>query len=130
KALLCLFIMLSLSENYDSILSNHSNQPASEPDFQTQVIPLCTNCMLRYLNSMEFGQLTFMNALSDPRCLEPMKPGDCWNYVARWFYDKNGNSCGQFWYGGCNGSNNRFETEKECQETYREMPFPFKFTVT
>ncbi|XP_041322768.1 collagen alpha-1(XXVIII) chain [Pyrgilauda ruficollis] len=53
----------------------------------------------------------------NPRCLEPMKPGDCWNYVVKWFYDKSGNSCGQFWYGGCNGNNNRFETEKECRET-------------
>ncbi|NXJ17647.1 COSA1 protein, partial [Dicrurus megarhynchus] len=62
-------------------------------------------------------KLTFTGALSDPRCLEPMKPGDCWDYVVKWYYDKNGNSCGQFWYGGCNGTNNRFETEKECRET-------------
>ncbi|NXI10754.1 COSA1 protein, partial [Irena cyanogastra] len=62
-------------------------------------------------------KLTFTDALSDPRCLEPMKPGDCWNYVVKWYYDKNSNSCGQFWYGGCNGTNNRFETEKECRET-------------
>ncbi|KAI1242737.1 Collagen alpha-1(XXVIII) chain [Lamprotornis superbus] len=53
----------------------------------------------------------------NPRCLEPMKLGDCWNYVVKWYYDKNSNSCAQFWYGGCNGTNNRFETEKECQET-------------
>ncbi|NXE34440.1 COSA1 protein, partial [Ptilorrhoa leucosticta] len=63
------------------------------------------------------SKLTFTDALSDPRCLEPMKPGDCWDYVVKWYYDKNGNSCGQFWYGGCNGTNNRFETEKECRET-------------
>lgn len=46
-----------------------------------------------------------------------MKPGDCRDYVVKWYYHKNGNSCGQFWYGGCNGTNNRFETEKECRET-------------
>ncbi|NXC64510.1 COSA1 protein, partial [Aleadryas rufinucha] len=63
------------------------------------------------------SKLTFTGALSDPRCLEPMKPGDCWDYVMKWYYDKNGNSCGQFWYGGCDGTNNRFETEKECQDT-------------
>ncbi|NXU35578.1 COSA1 protein, partial [Drymodes brunneopygia] len=67
--------------------------------------------------SQKKSKLTFTDAISDPRCLEPMKPGDCWDYVVKWFYDKNGNSCGQFWYGGCNGSNNRFETEKECRET-------------
>lgn len=53
----------------------------------------------------------------DPRCLEPMKPGDCRNYVVKWYYDKNANSCGQFWYGGCSGTNNRFETEEECRRT-------------
>ncbi|NXH60990.1 COSA1 protein, partial [Rhabdornis inornatus] len=63
------------------------------------------------------SKLTFTDALSDPRCLEPMKPGDCWNYVVKWYYEKSSNSCAQFWYGGCRGTNNRFETEKECQET-------------
>ncbi|NXG64693.1 COSA1 protein, partial [Hemiprocne comata] len=62
-------------------------------------------------------KLTFTDTLSDPKCLEPVEPGDCWDYVAKWYYDKNGNSCAQFWYGGCNGTNNRFETEKECRET-------------
>uniref|UniRef100_A0A8C3PPT9 BPTI/Kunitz inhibitor domain-containing protein n=1 Tax=Calidris pygmaea TaxID=425635 RepID=A0A8C3PPT9_9CHAR len=55
--------------------------------------------------------------LSDPRCSEPMNPGDCRDYVVKWYYDRNGNSCGQFWYGGCGGTNNRFETEIECRET-------------
>ncbi|NXA94317.1 COSA1 protein, partial [Melanocharis versteri] len=63
------------------------------------------------------SKLTFTDVLSDPRCLEPMKPGDCRDYVVKWYYDKNSNSCGQFWYGGCDGTNNRFETEKACQET-------------
>ncbi|NXM75373.1 COSA1 protein, partial [Serilophus lunatus] len=63
------------------------------------------------------SKLTFTDVLSDPRCLEPMRPGDCRDYVVKWYYDKYGNSCGQFWYGGCNGTNNRFETEKECRET-------------
>ncbi|NWH33259.1 COSA1 protein, partial [Chloropsis hardwickii] len=63
------------------------------------------------------SKLTFTDVLSDPRCLEPMKPGDCWNFVVKWYYDKYANSCAQFWYGGCNGSNNRFETERECRAT-------------
>ncbi|XP_067418246.1 collagen alpha-1(XXVIII) chain isoform X2 [Emydura macquarii macquarii] len=56
-------------------------------------------------------------AKKDPRCLEPLKPGDCQNYQVKWYYDKDANSCARFWYGGCNGTRNRFETEKACQET-------------
>ncbi|KAM4684594.1 LOW QUALITY PROTEIN: collagen alpha-1(XXVIII) chain [Amazona ochrocephala] len=62
-------------------------------------------------------QTQVATAQKDPRCLEPMKPGDCQDYVVKWYYDKNGNSCGQFWYGDCNGSSNRFETETECRAT-------------
>nr|XP_006114568.1 collagen alpha-1(XXVIII) chain [Pelodiscus sinensis] len=53
----------------------------------------------------------------DPRCLEPMNSGDCRDYQMKWYYDKDANSCARFWYGGCNGTRNRFEEERECQET-------------
>ncbi|XP_019364012.1 PREDICTED: collagen alpha-1(XXVIII) chain [Gavialis gangeticus] len=53
----------------------------------------------------------------DPRCLEPLQPGDCRDYQVKWYYDKDANSCARFWYGGCNGSRNRFETEDQCRET-------------
>uniref|UniRef100_A0A8C6QK79 Collagen alpha-1(XXVIII) chain n=1 Tax=Nannospalax galili TaxID=1026970 RepID=A0A8C6QK79_NANGA len=52
----------------------------------------------------------------DPRCLEALKPGNCAEYVVRWYYDKQVNSCARFWFSGCNGSANRFNSEKECQE--------------
>ncbi|KAF6301579.1 collagen type XXVIII alpha 1 chain [Rhinolophus ferrumequinum] len=52
----------------------------------------------------------------DPRCLEDLKPGNCSEYVVRWYYDKQVNSCARFWFSGCNGSGNRFNSEKECQE--------------
>lgn len=53
----------------------------------------------------------------DPRCGEALKPGNCGDYVVRWYYDKQVNSCARFWFSGCNGSGNRFHSEKECQET-------------
>ncbi|XP_041584026.1 collagen alpha-1(XXVIII) chain isoform X1 [Vulpes lagopus] len=55
-------------------------------------------------------------AHKDPRCLEALKPGNCGEYVVRWYYDKQVNSCARFWFSGCNGSGNRFNSEKECQE--------------
>ncbi|XP_021021098.1 collagen alpha-1(XXVIII) chain [Mus caroli] len=53
----------------------------------------------------------------DPRCEEALKPGNCGDYVVRWYYDKQVNSCARFWFSGCNGSGNRFHSEKECRET-------------
>ncbi|EGW04075.1 Collagen alpha-1(XXVIII) chain [Cricetulus griseus] len=55
--------------------------------------------------------------LQDPRCEEALKPGNCGDYVVRWYYDKQVNSCARFWFSGCNGSGNRFHSERECQET-------------
>nr|EAL24307.1 similar to matrilin 2 precursor [Homo sapiens] len=60
---------------------------------------------------------TPVDGAEDPRCLEALKPGNCGEYVVRWYYDKQVNSCARFWFSGCNGSGNRFNSEKECQET-------------
>ncbi|XP_041040312.1 collagen alpha-1(XXVIII) chain-like [Carcharodon carcharias] len=51
----------------------------------------------------------------DPACGEPLDQGACRNYIIKWYYDTTANSCAQFWYGGCGGNHNRFQTEEECQ---------------
>uniref|UniRef100_A0A3Q3IU53 BPTI/Kunitz inhibitor domain-containing protein n=1 Tax=Monopterus albus TaxID=43700 RepID=A0A3Q3IU53_MONAL len=50
-------------------------------------------------------------------CSQTLDPGPCRYYVVKWYYDAMANSCAQFWFGGCLGNSNQFETEKSCRET-------------
>ncbi|KAM7382966.1 hypothetical protein PAMP_002657 [Pampus punctatissimus] len=55
--------------------------------------------------------------VSEKRCSQMLDPGPCRDYKVKWYYDSTANSCAQFWFGGCQGNSNQFETEKSCRET-------------
>jgi len=50
------------------------------------------------------------------RCLEPRTAGRCKARFAVFGFDPLKGKCVQYFYGGCEGSENRFETLQECNE--------------
>lgn len=55
--------------------------------------------------------------ISGVDCRQRLDPGPCRNYEIKWYYDPEANACAQFWYGGCQGNSNRFETQDSCKKT-------------
>ncbi|XP_060778327.1 collagen alpha-6(VI) chain-like isoform X2 [Neoarius graeffei] len=55
-------------------------------------------------------------------CALKKDDGPCGNYVLKWFYNQEQNQCSLFWYGGCDGNLNRFDSQKDCEARCVEFP--------
>ncbi|XP_053682403.1 papilin [Sabethes cyaneus] len=49
-------------------------------------------------------------------CVLKKDMGPCHNYTVKYFFDVEYGGCGRFWYGGCEGNKNRFDTTEECKD--------------
>merc|ERR1712174_148029 len=49
-------------------------------------------------------------------CYLPKKPGRCYAYIPRWYYNKKTGCCTKFIYGGCGANGNNFSTKAQCQK--------------
>ncbi|XP_031341557.1 papilin isoform X1 [Photinus pyralis] len=56
-------------------------------------------------------------------CQLPAEIGDCSDYVQRWYYDTTYKQCRLFYYGGCAGNGNNFETEQDCEQRCKTILF-------
>ncbi|EDV43612.1 uncharacterized protein Dana_GF16440, isoform A [Drosophila ananassae] len=50
-------------------------------------------------------------------CLLPKSSGPCSGFSKKWYFDTDRNRCEEFQYGGCYGTNNRFDSLEQCQST-------------
>ncbi|XP_061722019.1 papilin isoform X2 [Cydia pomonella] len=52
--------------------------------------------------------------LPDPCKLQP-SAGNCSEQIESWYYDEGRDECGEFYYTGCGGNDNRFPSKEECE---------------
>ncbi|XP_053702021.1 kunitz-type protease inhibitor 1a [Synchiropus splendidus] len=53
------------------------------------------------------------------RCTEPPVTGTCRDSLSKWYYNPLDQECFLFNYGGCQGSENRFDNKESCTKTCR-----------
>ncbi|VDO01728.1 unnamed protein product, partial [Rodentolepis nana] len=63
---------------------------------------------------MPLGENDNLNAI-DSVCKLMKDPGPCRGSISRWAFDSERRECTEFFYGGCQGNGNNFETRDACE---------------
>ncbi|XP_039274298.2 papilin-like isoform X2 [Styela clava] len=77
------------------------------------------NTTQQILNSSEPSVTPYLNYNSE-MCLQNVDQGPCENWSIYWFFDVKTGQCDRFWFGGCHGNENRFETFEICAKICRK----------
>ena len=68
-------------------------------------------------------------------CSLPRAEGSCDQSLPRWYFDYQESRCSPFYYTGCEGNLNQFESEEQCEEScpshvYGEFSSPISRRLT
>ncbi|XP_061885754.1 collagen alpha-6(VI) chain isoform X2 [Entelurus aequoreus] len=98
------------------IVEEFADQPKEQEQFQEQTEQLDAVAMPTAAGSdVNVAAGTQSTGLRDA-CSLGQDTGSCQDYAMMWFYDGTLNQCQRFWYGGCGGNANRFNTQEECED--------------
>uniref|UniRef100_A0A3P9GX60 Collagen type VI alpha 3 chain n=1 Tax=Oryzias latipes TaxID=8090 RepID=A0A3P9GX60_ORYLA len=67
-------------------------------------------------NRFDTEALCLKRCLRSDICQLPKQEGSCAEFALKWYYDTTSKGCTRFWYGGCDGNQNRFDTQEECKD--------------
>lgn len=59
---------------------------------------------------------TFLLTPTIESCNLPKETGDCGEKHARWHFSESDNKCMPFYYTGCGGNDNNYDSENSCAE--------------
>nr|XP_027204924.1 papilin-like [Dermatophagoides pteronyssinus] len=70
----------------------------------------------------QISDVSIVNETHLDRCHQPMAKGPCRAYFVQYYYSAEENRCQMFIYGGCDGNENRFDSEEDCEKVCKTTP--------
>ncbi|KAK4336726.1 hypothetical protein RND71_043627 [Anisodus tanguticus] len=70
--------------------------------------------ILEEQKQLQKQKLLEQNVIRQNICLQPRETGNCYNFIERFYYDRDDKKCHRFYFSGCNGNDNNFESFEEC----------------